>query len=69
MSDLIDRASIEEQVGLDVILLNSRSKQEEIKRSGFCANCGGAIDAGVFCDADCSFDFEKRKQAKMRGGK
>lgn len=32
-----------------------------LKSTGFCYNCLEPIDEGVYCDADCATDHEKRE--------
>ena len=62
MSDIIDLADAETALHLKAAL--SRRKPG-LPRTGQCHNCEARIGDGVFCDADCSHDYERR-QANRR---
>ncbi len=56
--DNADRASKELAHELEVAL---QHREPELGHIGICRNCNEKIGAGVFCDADCRIDYDKRK--------
>jgi hypothetical protein len=58
MADVADHAEEERALHLRVAL--SRT-QPTLPRTGHCYNCDEPV-AGVFCDADCGHDYERRQQ-------
>ncbi|EBS4549033.1 DUF2116 family Zn-ribbon domain-containing protein [Salmonella enterica] len=60
MADEADIASESEQLRTDAAL--SGRERHELPETEHCHNCGEIISAGLFCDADCRDDFEKREK-------
>ena len=57
MTDEADRASdYEEKMRAHALA----KRKPALKLCGHCYNCGEQIKFGVFCDADCQVDYEKR---------
>jgi hypothetical protein len=59
MSDEVDAAN--EQVEMTLAAARQR-RAPTLPAVGECYNCGETLRFGVFCDADCREDYEKRKR-------
>ena len=55
--DNADRAAKERDQELLVAL---QHKEPELGHIGICRNCNEPVYEGVFCDADCRVDYDKR---------
>ncbi|AXC70703.1 hypothetical protein ABGY98_000489 [Salmonella enterica] len=60
MADDADIASETEQLRTDAAL--SGRERRTLPEAGHCYNCNETISAGLFCDADCRDDYEKRER-------
>ncbi|EJA5029792.1 hypothetical protein MVS05_004270 [Salmonella enterica] len=60
MADEADIASEITQLRTDAAL--SSRERHKLPETGYCHNCGESITAGLFCDADCRDDYEKRER-------
>ncbi|EBV5493267.1 TPA: hypothetical protein ACF67X_004321 [Salmonella enterica] len=60
MADEADIASEVEQLRTDAALSNR--ERHALPETGYCHNCGERISTGLFCDADCRDDYEKRER-------
>ncbi|ECJ7974242.1 TPA: hypothetical protein G8W54_002657 [Salmonella enterica] len=60
MADEADIASESEQLRTDAAL--SGRERHALPETGHCHNCDEIISAGLFCDADCRDDYEKRER-------
>lgn len=58
MADDADLASQEEQFRLQCLLQNRINTP--LPFTGHCHYCFGTVLKGLFCDADCRADYEKR---------
>lgn len=59
MSDDADLAFDVEALRIKTLLLN-RNK-DTLPFTGLCHNCLEVLSVGLFCDADCRDDYEKRQ--------
>lgn len=59
MADIADRAGEIEELNTGIAI---KQRKSELKFIGVCYNCSDSIKSGVFCDADCRDDFEKRER-------
>lgn len=62
MTDEVDIASEVERLRTEAVL--SYREHHILPETGHCYNCGECIHAGLFCDADCRDDYEKRERAR-----
>ncbi|EDS8889467.1 hypothetical protein GQC79_004435 [Salmonella enterica] len=60
MADEADIASEMELLWTDAAL--SGLVRHALPETGRCYNCDEVISAGLFCDADCRDDYEKRER-------
>ncbi|EBW8860938.1 hypothetical protein BXD91_19350 [Salmonella enterica subsp. enterica serovar Muenchen] len=60
MADEADIAGDIERERLDVLILNRN--HHSLPEVGHCYNCGDVVPCGLFCDADCRDDYEKRER-------
>ncbi|HAF2131138.1 TPA: hypothetical protein G9F27_005492 [Salmonella enterica] len=60
MADDADIASETEQLRTDAAL--SGRERRTLPETGHCYNCNEVISSGLFCDADCRDDYEKRER-------
>lgn len=60
MTDEVDIASEVEQLRTDAAL--SARERHALPETGHCYNCNEVISSGLFCDADCRDDYEKREK-------
>lgn len=60
MADEADMAQDIEQARLAAIM--SKRERHAWPEVGYCHNCGESLPAGLFCDADCRDDYEKRER-------
>lgn len=60
MADEADIAGDIERGRLDVLLLNRTYRP--LPETGRCYNCDDVVPCGLFCDADCRDDYEKRER-------
>ena len=62
MSDLCGQADRTIETHLNAAILNARNFKREVEPCGRCHNCYEYVDdpRQLFCDAECSKDFEKR---------
>ncbi|EEN5588745.1 DUF2116 family Zn-ribbon domain-containing protein [Salmonella enterica subsp. enterica serovar Mountpleasant] len=60
MADEADIAGDIERTRLDALILNR--ERHLLPATGHCYNCGEPIPVGLFCDADCRDDYDKRKK-------
>ncbi len=60
MADEADIAGDIERERLDVLILNRT--RHPLPEAGHCYNCGDSVPCGLFCDADCRDDYEKRER-------
>jgi hypothetical protein len=44
--------------------LNEQALKPRLQETGQWLNCDEPIDVGMFCDADCRDDFERRCKSK-----
>lgn len=63
MADIADRADAVTELNLK-IALDKRHKEARLRPVGSCYNCSEAIENGLFCDADCRDDYEKRERMR-----
>ena len=61
MSDIIDQANEQADMHLQFAL---RQRRPTLKPIGRCHNCGEKLQAGLFCDADCRGDHDRRESRK-----
>lgn len=61
MSDEIDHAQRTSELLLEVAIQNARPKGRALHPKGVCHFCDELLDvaAKLFCDMDCSEDYEK----------
>lgn len=65
MPDFIDRA--QDHIEREAPHIIARSRKPVLHHAnGKCHNCDEAIDQGLYCNADCRDDFEKRQ--RIAGG-
>ncbi|EBX7464781.1 hypothetical protein DS565_01030 [Salmonella enterica subsp. enterica serovar Bareilly] len=62
MADEADIANDIELERLDVLILNRT--RHSLPETGHCYNCGDSVPYGLFCDADCRDDYDKRERFK-----
>ncbi|MGL4616482.1 MAG: hypothetical protein ACRCVV_21845 [Shewanella sp.] len=64
MPDIVDVASKHEAFVLQAAINNAKTKQEPaLKKIGLCHNCFDVVGKDhLFCDADCSLDYETRRK-------
>lgn len=60
MADEADIAGDIERERLDVLILNR--DRHSLPETGHCYNCGEILPCGLFCDADCRDDYDKRER-------
>ncbi|EAS1727476.1 hypothetical protein LM12_06160 [Salmonella enterica] len=60
MADEADIASEVEQLRTAAAL--SGRERHTLPETGHCHNCDERISAGLFCDADCRDDYDKRER-------
>ncbi|HAU2959178.1 TPA: hypothetical protein JC757_002997 [Salmonella enterica subsp. diarizonae] len=60
MADEADIAGDIERERLDALILNRT--RHPLPEAGRCYNCGDSVPCGLFCDADCRDDYEKRER-------
>ena len=65
--DLADRADLQEQFILEKKIAEVRANKQQSKvPKGTCYFCDEVVAEGyVFCDADCSEDYEKLQRAEL----
>ncbi len=59
MTDAIDQACEQEAFFL-ASALSKQAKKPHLQETGTCLNCEAVVAVGLFCDADCRDDFERR---------
>lgn len=62
MPDIADRAN--DLMELDQKIALSHRKKGGLKPIGCCYNCSEPLHKGLFCDADCRDDYERREGSK-----
>lgn len=62
MSDEVDAANEQAEMTLTSARLR---RNPALPAIGRCYNCEESLPAGVFCDADCRDDYEKRTRNKI----
>ncbi|ELH5514493.1 hypothetical protein Q9W35_001742 [Salmonella enterica] len=65
MADEADIASESEQLRTDGQMRHYQdvnAMRYPLPETGHCHNCDEIISAGLFCDADCRDDYEKRER-------
>ncbi len=65
--DVSDQATQREEQLLEAAL-SDQAYKTRLTADGTCKNCGEAVVAGMFCDADCRDDFERRERAARMNG-
>ncbi|HFW4798944.1 TPA: hypothetical protein ACIBS5_004429 [Salmonella enterica subsp. diarizonae serovar 60-67:z35:-] len=60
MADEADIASEIERIRTEAAI--SGRERHTLPVTGHCYNCDEHISAGLFCDADCRDDYEKRER-------
>jgi hypothetical protein len=65
MSDCCDDADGVQELALKCAM---NVRRAGLKANGTCYNCGEEC-RGVFCDADCGYDFNQQSWAKTQRGK
>lgn len=60
MADDVDLAGDIERTRLDALMRNR--DRRSLPETGSCHNCGEILACGLFCDADCRDDYEKRER-------
>lgn len=69
MTDLIDKAAEVEEL-LRMEALGKQQASVRLVATGCCLNCDEPLQPGaLFCDADCTHDYERRQSAERRNGK
>lgn len=67
--DVIDRASIEEENILKSHLVVARKNKFHLEPTGYCRYCDEKVEgAKLFCNCDCSTDYEKEQAQLRRSG-
>lgn len=67
--DDIDRAQEREQTDRDAAIAAAACSAPPLPAVGQCYNCTASVPDGVrFCDADCTRDYERIKNAEVRRG-
>lgn len=68
--DSIDVAQNNEEVIQQAAIKKAlqSSKNKQIQPTGFCRYCEEPIDKGLFCDIDCSNDYEWVNKCKSERG-
>lgn len=64
-ADDSDRATALEEAAIEmqVAAVRNKANQLELEPTGFCLNCGEALEEGRrFCDKDCLDDHAKRNR-------
>lgn len=61
--DVSDLGTQQEEFLLESAL-NEQEKKPRLMATGKCLNCDEVVAAGLFCDADCRDDFERRCKAE-----
>jgi len=61
VSDEADRAQVAEEIARMAAL---KRRKATLLPVGRCHNCDEPIRSGLFCDADCREDHEKRERMK-----
>ena len=62
VTDEVDRANEQAEMTIQSARLR---RAPSLPATGQCYNCESDIPAGVFCDADCRDDYEKRTRGKV----
>ena len=65
-ADMLDDADAAQALYIQNAIANKKKVPE---KTGFCLACGEAIEQGVFCDIDCSKDYEKMEKMRKISGK
>ncbi|WP_273830912.1 hypothetical protein [Serratia bockelmannii] len=59
MADDADLAQDAERLHLELLLMNRR--RDSLPETGLCHNCLEVLPVGLFCDAACREDHDKRQ--------
>jgi hypothetical protein len=63
MADITDDATDQELKFTELAIQAARACRPQLPRNGRCHNCEELVE-GLFCDADCRQDWEKRQRAR-----
>ena len=67
MTDIVEQATLLEEMMRDIAIAAARNVKPELRPSGNCFNYAAElvdndVAAGCFCDSDCRDDWQKRQR-------